>query len=136
LEQEIKKNGICLDLTQLDEVAKKFENVKRPLYHRFTDYNVKSVEECEKFVENEAKKFDLYGENPEGFVLFLGGVPVAKVKNKGYHKVHSILTGNILFLRNFALKAFFEESLDDVYGYLPQPIHQYIEELKEKTKKK
>eukprot|EP01129_Flabellula_baltica_P007867 TRINITY_DN3085_c0_g1_i1.p1 TRINITY_DN3085_c0_g1~~TRINITY_DN3085_c0_g1_i1.p1 ORF type:complete len:498 (+),score=116.20 TRINITY_DN3085_c0_g1_i1:69-1562(+) len=127
------ENGQRMDLDVLDNIAEEIPTLKRPVFFTFENLGITNLEELESFVDAEAKKTN-YGENPEGFVVYLDGVPVAKMKNKYYHNVHQILTGSTLYLRNRAISAYFEEELDDIQHLFPPYIHEYLGELKEKVK--
>ncbi len=75
-------------------------------------------------------------QTPEGFVVYWQGMPIAKMKNKGYTDKHLLITGNLLSNRNIAIDRFFAGTIDDVLDVLPAPIHLFVHELKDKTKVK
>jgi len=109
-------------------------SVSRPRYYECASIGIGSLMQAFKWIEKEAKQTDIYGETPEGFVVYWNGLPVAKMKNKFYTDKHLLITGNLLSNRNIAIERYFNGTLDDVLDVLPRPIHSFVAELKEKTK--
>lgn len=128
-------SGELMTKDQLDTIAQQLgPSVSRPRYYDFSSIGVRSLKQANEWIENEAKRTDLYGETPEGFVVYWNGLPVAKMKNRFYSDKHLLITGNLLSNRNIAIERYFDGTIDDVLDVLPPPIHTFLDELKEKTK--
>lgn len=115
----------------------------RPLYFSLVTLGLKSLKDVENWIDNAAKSTDFgtvpfhlptlhiyhllfLSQNPEGFVLCKDAVPVAKMKNNFYYDVHSILTGDILKVRNIAISHFFAGQTDDTFHYFSPPLQLYL----------
>jgi len=131
-------SGTLLLPHQIDQIVHQFGQknckISRPIVKSLKELGISSLKECLSWIEVESFNSEIYGEIPEGFVLLNEGIPVAKMKNDKYFEKHRLLTGSILFLRNKCLELFFEEKLDDLIYLFPNPIKQYAEELKIRSK--
>ncbi|KAL6053261.1 FecR domain-containing protein [Balamuthia mandrillaris] len=128
-------NGTVLSKQKLDEVASRL-GVMRPQYILPSEEGIETLSALRRWIESEAKRTDLYGEVPEGFVVYWQNVPVAKMKNKSYLDKHGLITGNLLYNRNIVIQRYFEGTLDDVQGVLQPSILLFIDELKAKVLQK
>jgi len=113
-----------------EEFADKFCVVK-PTVYRFVDLGINNLEQARDWVENESKNTELYGEYPEGFVIYKNGIPVAKMKNRDYiDKHHAIGAGDILHTRNVVIERFFAGTLDDLMDVLVDSMKDYSERIR------
>eukprot|EP01126_Amoeba_proteus_P061934 TRINITY_DN835_c0_g1_i18.p1 TRINITY_DN835_c0_g1~~TRINITY_DN835_c0_g1_i18.p1 ORF type:complete len:201 (+),score=43.35 TRINITY_DN835_c0_g1_i18:615-1217(+) len=57
------------------------------------------------------------------------------MKNTSYHDTHTLLTGNLLFVRSKTIDAYFKDTLDDIFDTLRQrpSIVLFLDELKHKV---
>lgn len=103
----------------------------------FVDTDIPDCVDCEfdtyqallDYVERESDN-PIYGHNPEGFVLYIDGVPVAKIKNSKYKYLHHVMTGDPLHVKKNLVNLFFEEKIDDVWVDLTEEMKQFCEDLK------
>lgn len=75
----------------------------------------------------------IYGKNPEGFVLYEGNHPTAKLKNSRYLALHAIGGGDIKCSKNRLTDLFFEGSVDDVEGDLNDHLKLFVSNLRTKV---
>lgn len=80
------------------------------------------------FVESESES-DKYGKNPEGWIIYLDGAPVAKMKNSRYLALHRFSGGDPLCSRNSLIDLFLAGGIDDVYGDLLEPMQEYCDNM-------
>lgn len=81
---------------------------------------LKTGGEIADFTERQTKVQTEYsGVNPEGYVLYLDQVPVAKFKNSAYLTLHSAVGGDLGHTINCIIAAFLVGNLDDILGVLP-----------------
>jgi hypothetical protein len=107
-------------------------NVRLPVRYSFTELGISTLEEAKAFVE-EAKNDPRFGEWPEGFVIYFGGRPIAKMKNTRYVQLHHVGGGDFKATRNRVIDAYFDGNLDDVYGVLTDRMKAFAEGLKEQV---
>jgi hypothetical protein len=72
---------------------------------------------------------------PEGYVIYRGGIPVAKVKNAKYLSAHSVSGGNIAHARNAIIEATFVGNIDDIYPTMIPELQKYADGIKDKVGK-
>ena len=108
----------------------KGSNVVRP---EMLKPEISTPQEAIEWVEAQSKREDL-GELPEGFVLYVDCIPVAKMKNTAYLGVHKICTGNVLQIRGIVIERFFEGTLDDIMDLLSPVMINFVDHLKSKVK--
>lgn len=107
-------------------------NVRLPVRYSFTELGISTLEEAKAFVE-EAKNDPRFGEWPEGFVIYFGGRPIAKMKNTRYVQLHHVGGGDFKATRNRVIEAYFDGNLDDVYGVLTDRMKAFADDLKEQV---
>jgi len=127
------KSGCCLPQSDIDIVATNLPVFQLKRFS-FQELGLKTLKQVQKFVETESKNTHIYGNSPEGFVVYHEGLPLCKMKNKEYHQKHGICTGQLGYVRNIIIDRFFEGTVDDVYGLCSRPMKDFIGELSEKTK--
>ncbi len=86
--------------------------IRRPFGHRCKDLGLRTVDDLLAWVEAQST-VSRYGEWPEGFVGYLGGEPVVKLKNKRYMELHAVGGGDIKAARRRVEEALFLGTLDD-----------------------
>lgn len=101
-------------------------NVRSP---HFINDSFASEEEVLAFVERESRNHEKYGQNPEGFVGYVGGRPVVKYKNITYMQLHSVGGGDLACSRKRIREAFFEGILDDIREAIPARLESFVEAL-------
>jgi len=120
-------------INELYEKAKvSHENLRVPHIKFMFEVGIKSLEDAKMWIEKESEDTSKYGNYAEGFVIYNGCYPVAKMKNMKYVSLHSIGGGDIKHSVNASIDAFFLETIDDIYDVLPEPTKVFIEALKKK----
>jgi len=120
-------------ISDLYEKAKiSSDNLRVPHIKFMYEISIKSLEEAKMWIEKESDDTAKYGNYAEGFVIYNGSYPIAKMKNMKYVSLHSIGGGDVKHSINAAIDAFFLETIDDIYGVLPEPTKVFIEALKKK----
>ena len=134
-----KITGVNKTYPELKEVQQEFTNIgvdlELPRIENLKQHKIQNIKQAKKWVEDEAlqKNVEKMGDVPEGWCLWIDGVPLAKMKNTKYLDKHGIITGNALYVRNIVIKRFWEGTLDDVYSVLSEGMKKFVEELKEKV---
>ena len=103
--------------------------VSLPRKHLLKDLNIYSLDQVLAFVEESSKDKTL-GEFPEGWVLYVNGTPIAKIKNSLYVNLHHIGGGDTAHTKNVVIEAFFNASIDDMMKVLTDPMVAYVEALR------
>lgn len=109
-------------------------NVRLPYRNSFRDLGIDSLNAAKEFVEKSSLEEDRYGKWPEGFVVYRGGAPVAKMKNLQYLTLHSVGGGDIKHSRNRIVEAYFEGKLDDFYFVLTDRLKAFADSLDQRVK--
>lgn len=104
-------------------------NVKRPVMKFLSDLNLNNFSEVVNWVEDQAEGSQ-YGKYPEGFVIYRGGVPVAKLKNKKYLAAFHVSGGNKGHAKNSIIDQIFTGNLDDVYAMMIPELQQFADKIK------
>jgi len=108
-------------------------NVRLPHRVPFTDVGVKDLDQAVAFVENEKNATEIYGEWPEGFVIYEGGAPVAKMKNSRYVELHAVGGGDLKHSKNRIVEAVFNGNLDDFYVVLSDRLKEFANQVQAKV---
>lgn len=94
----------------------------------------KSVTTIELLTEFIRKEFTTnLGENPEGVVGILDGIPQFKYKFPEYCLLHKTMTGDDRYVRKSLVSRFFTETIDDVYDKLTDAQKEFVDALKQKV---
>lgn len=126
-----KIDGIYMSNSELEELIE-VGGFKMPSKKTFKELGINNLEDARNFVESESKKIEIYGEYPEGFVIYENGIPVAKMKNRDYvDKHHAIGAGDILHTRNVVIERFFLGTLDDLMDVLVDAMKEFSEKIRE-----
>ena len=105
-------------------------NVELPTKYSLKDLKISSLDDILKFVE-ESSKNKIFGEYPEGWVLYKNGVVAAKFKNSTYIALHHLGGGSdSTHQRNVILEAFFAGAIDDILKVLSNPMLEFVEKLR------
>lgn len=99
-------------------------NVRSPHSFSALETGLTTLGEVKCFVEDQSQDFSRYGENPEGFIIYHRGAPVAKMKNCLYLVLHR-RAGAPSQTMEYVLEALFNETLDDVAGALPAAAQEF-----------
>lgn len=110
-----------------------YDNLRLPHIKFMYEVGIKSIEEAKMWIEKESEDILKYGNYAEGFVIYNGCYPIAKMKNMKYVSLHSIGGGDLKHSINVAIDAFFLETIDDIYDVLFQSTKVFIEALKKKV---
>lgn len=122
-------DDLCLNL-MLDGM-----NVKRPELTFFSQHDFKTFKDVANWVEDQADPSKLwYGEYPEGFVIYRGGIPVAKMKNAKYLAAFHVSGGNKGHAKNAIIEAIFVGNIDDVYSMMIPELQKFADDIKEKVR--
>jgi len=127
------RNNKTFSLTDFsnEQIQKMFGFVHRPI---FLENKVGSKEELISLVEELAKDEVRFGKIPEGFVGYVSGRPVCKIKNEKYCQTHRILTGDKAFVLKNVVASVFCGNVDDIYGDLTDELKEFVDRLKEKIR--
>lgn len=93
---------------------------------------IKNLEDLRKWVESNCADSS-EAEYREGFVIYDGLVPIAKLKTARYLTLHSVGGGDLGHTRNAVIDAFFTGALDDIWGVIHPTMQEFAESLKEKV---
>lgn len=105
--------------------------VSVPIRYRFVNLSIASGQQARKWVEQQSDN-KRYGKDPEGFVIYDQSGPVCKIKGTKYlNLLHASGAGNIGQSCNCAIKALWNQNLDDIYHVLPEQVKQLIERIKQ-----
>jgi len=131
-----KKYGLYKTDQEVDDLCLQLmedgSNVKRPQLKFLYELNLNSFSEVVAWVEKESQD-PKYGEFPEGFVIYRGGIPVAKMKNSKYLAAFHVSGGNKGHAKNTIISLVFEEKLDDVYSMMIPELQEFANKIKEKV---
>jgi len=113
----------------VEGMKKDGSNVKRPALRFFYEFDFQSFKEVEAWVELQAED-SKYGKYPEGFVIYRGGIPVAKMKNSKYLAAFHVSGGNKGHAKNAIIEAIFLGNIDDVYPMMIPELQQFADKIK------
>ena len=108
-------------------------NLHLPYFDSLVSLGINSLEELLLFVNKSTSNKELFGEYPEGFVVYDDSKPVCKIKNEAYLAMHNVSGGDTAHTRNVVIDCFFTNTLDDIYDHLIEPMQEYAEGLKDKV---
>jgi hypothetical protein len=111
-------------------IMEKGGNCRMPYRLNLYTLDVRTFEGLKKYVEGESLNIDKYGDNSEGFVIYDGFKPIAKVKNMRYLTLHNISGGDIGHSLNNCIDLFFIDKIDDYISVIPDVCVRFVEELK------
>lgn len=106
-------------------------HLKLPKKVSVDSLGITSLKELLEWVEKESES-DQYGINPEGFVLYVDGVPVGKAKNEKYKYLHHVMTGDPLHVKKNLVGLFFTSKIDDCYPDLTEEMQAFVDRLSDK----
>jgi hypothetical protein len=72
-------------------------------------------------------------EYSEGFVVYQGNKPIAKIKSNRYVSLHSVGGGDIKHTRNVVIDSFFNHTLDDIFPVLVDTMKEFAKSLETKV---
>jgi hypothetical protein len=101
-----------------------------PIRHSFFDLGLTTLEQANDWIEAESGKIELYGEYPEGFVVYNDKGPICKMKNSGYLALHHSLS-DAACTRKAVVAAFFKGTMDDLYAALPEEFQGFADKLRD-----
>ena len=104
--------------------------VQIPKWYDLHYLNISNINQLNDWVENESLKYDVYGEWPEGFVLYKDAIPIAKFKNQKYINLHAVGGGDIGHSKNKIIDAIFLEHIDDIYNVLTNSLKEFCDNVK------
>jgi T4 RnlA family RNA ligase len=111
----------------LDALAKAMK-VHRPSF-AFAVNDVFDHASLNTWVNAECAKADVYGEYAEGFIIYDGLVPLAKVKSANYLALHHLGGGDTAHSKNCLIDAFFSGGVDDIVPLLNKTLTEFLERL-------
>lgn len=103
--------------------------IRRPHGHRMSTLGLRTDEDLVAWVEAQSND-PRYGQWPEGFVAYLGSVPVAKIKNQRYLQLHAVGGGDVATARKRVQQALFGGTIDDVEQALVDDLVVHLEALR------
>jgi hypothetical protein len=112
---------------------REFDIINLAPVHRIScyDLNIKNKEEMISFVENFQGNTSHFGKNPEGWVVYINDIPVAKVKNSRYLALHRFSDSDPLCSRNSLVDLFLAGGVDDVYSDLSPTMKAFCDSMGE-----
>jgi hypothetical protein len=110
-------------------------SVVNPISYFFYQIDIETVDDAKLYVQKASAEVEKYGEYPEGFVIYHGLKPIAKMKNAQYVSLHHVSGGDILHTKNVIIDSFFGGTLDDIYDHLVDAMQEFAESLKDKVSK-
>lgn len=116
-----------LDWDKVSFMSDRF-GVRTPVKKSFADLGITDLQSAEKWIEAESSKKEIYGEYPEGFVVYDDKGPVCKMKNSGYLALHHSLS-DAACTRKAVVKSFFKGTMDDLYAALPEEFQKFADKL-------
>lgn len=115
------------------EKTRDSDTLRMPHIKFMYEANITSLDEAKQWIENESNDTAKYGNYAEGFVIYNGCYPIAKMKNLRYIQLHSVGGGDIKHSINASIDAFFCDTIDDIYGVLPESTKVFVESLRNKV---
>lgn len=109
------------------------EHARMPHVKFMYELSITNLDEAKRWIENESNDTSKYGNYAEGFVVYNGSYPIAKMKNLRYLQLHSVGGGDVKHSMNAAVDAFFTDTIDDIYDVLPEPTKVFVEALRAKV---
>lgn len=106
--------------------------IDTPEMFLLSSIGVNCLEDLRKWVESNCQDSE-EAEYREGFVVYDGLVPIAKLKTTRYLTLHSVGGGDLGHTRNAVIDAFFNGALDDIWGVIHPTMQVFAESLKEKV---
>ena len=97
--------------------------------------NVNDLESLKIWVETKGIEAIETGdvERSEGFVIYSGSQPKAKIKNLKYLSLHSICS-DLKHSKNVVIERWFTGTIDDIFNDLPDSLKIFVESLELKVK--
>jgi len=108
-------------------------NITMPYAEKLVNNGIETLEGVKLFVHEATSMTEMFGEYPEGFVIYDGLKPVCKIKNEQYLSLHHISGGDHLHTRNVVIDAYFAGTLDDIMDHLTDPMKEFAESLRHKV---
>lgn len=110
-------------------------NIRLPWKKPFYEFEITDKDSCKLWIETEGVKLveGTGTEYSEGFVIYSGSYPVAKMKNMRYVSLHAVGGGDLKHTKNVVIDTFFAEKLDDIMGVLHDTMKEFAEQLKVKV---
>lgn len=106
--------------------------IDTPEMFLLTSIGVNCLEDLRKWVESNCQDSE-EAEYREGFVVYDGLVPIAKLKTARYLTLHSVGGGDLGRTRNGVIDAFFTDALDDIRGVLHESMLEFADSLQNKV---
>ena len=119
-------DDFCLELMEAGA------NIKRPDLKFFYTLGFTSFKDVLAWVEIQAEN-PSFGKFPEGFVIYRGGIPVAKMKNAKYLAAFHVSGGNKGHAKNQIIELVFQNKLDDVYATMIPELQQFADTIKQRV---
>lgn len=104
-----------------------------PSIQKLSNLNLKTLDDVNEWIEKESSNTDLYGEYPEGFVLYKDNKPICKMKNLKYITLHYSLSDPACTVKS-VIHSFFKSKLDDLYDALPDIHKEFADKLGDKVR--
>lgn len=125
-----RNSGLYLDTK---EHISFFRNVRLPIRLSLHENDIETIQDLYELAEKESVH-PMYGEYPEGFVVYENDIPIAKIKNKKYLFLHKVGGGDIKQSMNQIVDAIFKGYLDDVYDSLTKKLKHFALNIQEQVR--
>lgn len=94
--------------------------------------NIKTLDDLKRWVDKQSDD-TADAVYREGFVVYDGLTPIAKLKTARYLSLHAVGGGDMKHTRNVVIDSFFAGTLDDIWGVLHPQMQEFAEKLKDKV---
>jgi len=94
--------------------------------------NIKTLDDLKRWVDKQSDD-TADAVYREGFVIYDGLTPIAKLKTARYLSLHAVGGGDMKHTRNVVIDSFFAGTLDDIWGVLHPQMQEFAEKLKDKV---
>jgi hypothetical protein len=123
-----------LDDIVIDLLSHGANSIRLPWKKMLYELDIKTQDDLKYWVNTKGmEEIEKDGvEYSEGFVIYQGNKPIAKVKNNKYVNLHSVGGGDLKHTRNVIIDSFFNHTLDDIYPVLVDSMKEFAKELETK----
>jgi hypothetical protein len=125
----IDAHGVYFDDHAITCLAEKW-NVLLPRRVMLYEYDIATKDQLVEWVEKNCPDSD-EKQFSEGFVLYDGQTPVAKIKTANYLALHHVGGGDTAHSKNVLIDAFFAGSVDDIEKVLNKHLTDFLAKLRE-----
>ena len=127
------QSGRALPIEEAQTLVDSQVSIRFPKSCPLLEHKITTALELRSFVER-ASCVEDYGLWPEGFVLYDGLTPIAKIKNHRYLQRHFLKSNDEVMAHKKIIEAAILGSLDDLWGFLNPTRERYAEKVQREVK--